>query len=602
MNIHEFADRFLQPYSRKGSELIPEYCPFCHGGSHKDKYSFALNADNKTYNCKRGSCGKQGHFTELCRDFNVEADRDYNGKNLSGYTQSAKKYKKPETKIQTADDTVKSYLKMRKISESTAESYKIGSDGKGNIVFPYYDEKGEYVFTKFRPARKLEKSERKAWRESDTKPVLFGMNLCEYDKPLCITEGEIDAMSCHEAGIPNAVSVPSGAEDFIWLDTCWDFIGRFDKIILFGDNDEPGREMLKKLSAKLSDKQIYIAEHEYKDANELLYRKGGEAVKLSYDSAREVPVFGLIDLAEVTPLDVKNLKSSRTSIKELDRKLQGGFMYGDVSVWTGKRGEGKSTLLSMLMLDAIENGANVCAYSGELSKERFQYWVDLQAAGKNHISSYFDNANECEVQYVSNDIKSLIHSWYSRRFWLYDNAIAGDNEETSIMSIFEVSAKRYDCKVFLIDNLMTANQSSLSDKDFYRAQSSFVGRLVNFARKLDVHVHLIAHPRKTDNKSLDNDDVSGSGDITNRAANVLAVKRLNEREAQEAGFGVALEIKKNRWEGNHAKIGLNYCTVSRRLYMPSQGNDRKYGWEKLNSPYDVTGGMVEITSGEELPF
>ena len=595
MTVHEFADKYLQPYSRKSAELIPDFCPFCHGGKSKDKQSFALNADNKTYNCKRGSCGKQGHFTELCRDFGEQADKDapYN----TNYTPQVKKYKKPEIKAESAGDDIKSYLGLRKISEATIAAYKVGSDGKDNIVFPCYDEKGEHIFTKFRPARKVEKGERKSWRETNTKPILFGMHLCEFDKPLCITEGEIDAMSCYEAGIPNAVSVPSGAEDFVWLDTCWDWVRRFDKIILFGDNDAAGLEMMKKLSVKLSDKQIYIAEHEGKDANELLYRKGAASVKAAYDFAKEVPAFGLIDLASVVPLDVKNLKSVKTSIKELDRKTH-GFAYGNVSVWTGKRGEGKSTLLSMILLDAIEDGVNVCAYSGELEASLFQYWVDLQAAGKNHISSYYDNSIGDDEQYVPNDIKARIHAWYSRRFWLYDNSIIEENEEASILNVFEIAAKRYDCKVFLVDNLMTANSSALSDTDFFRAQSAFVGKLVKFAIKLDVHVHLVAHPRKTSNKSLDSDDVYGSGDITNRPANVFSVKRLSEEESEKAKFDIALEIKKNRLHGTLGKIGLNYCKISRRIYAASQGNYAKYGWE-----HQEAGAFVDITDDvQDLPF
>ena len=51
---------YLAPYSVKGDEIIPTYCPYCKGGKRKDKYTFALNTRNLTFNCKRGSCGKQG--------------------------------------------------------------------------------------------------------------------------------------------------------------------------------------------------------------------------------------------------------------------------------------------------------------------------------------------------------------------------------------------------------------------------------------------------------------------------------------------------------------------------------------------------------------
>jgi twinkle protein len=156
---------------------------------------------------------------------------------------------------------------------------------------------------------------------------------------------------------------------------------------------------------KLSDHILFVVEHECKDANELLYRKGAAAVKAAYDAAKEIPVAGLLNLADVVPLDVKNMPAAKTGISELNKKL-GGFLMGDVSVWTGKRGEGKSTILSQFMLDAKEQGFSVCAYSGELRADRFQYWTDLQAAGKANIQDYFDTFNERTVYYVPSEIRA----------------------------------------------------------------------------------------------------------------------------------------------------------------------------------------------------
>ena len=49
----------------KGNEIIPQYCPFCKGGEHKDRETFALNIDTGVYNCKRGKCQEHGHLTNL---------------------------------------------------------------------------------------------------------------------------------------------------------------------------------------------------------------------------------------------------------------------------------------------------------------------------------------------------------------------------------------------------------------------------------------------------------------------------------------------------------------------------------------------------------
>ena len=39
----EFSNRFLGDYVIRGDEIIPEFCPFCHGGEHRDRRTFALN-------------------------------------------------------------------------------------------------------------------------------------------------------------------------------------------------------------------------------------------------------------------------------------------------------------------------------------------------------------------------------------------------------------------------------------------------------------------------------------------------------------------------------------------------------------------------------
>ena len=162
------------------------------------------------------------------------------------------------------------------------------------------------------------------------------------------------------------------------------------------------------------------------------------------------------------------------------------------------------------------------------------------------------------------------------------------------MNVFTYAVKRYDCKVFMVDNLMTL-QNDGDDRSFYRKQSVFTGQLVDFAKKYNVHVHLVAHPRKTD-RDLGNDDIAGSGDITNRADNVITVSRLSEAERAQNGADSVLRVIKNRFYGKVGEIGLNFCTTSRRFYLPSTGNTRQYGWLDGEPVY------TEIGETEELPW
>ena len=153
----------------------------------------------------------------------------------------------------------------------------------------------------------------------------------------------------------------------------------------------------------------------------------------------------------------------------------GGFYPGELSVWTGKRDGGKSTLLGQLLLEALDQGFPVCAYSGELPTWRFKHWISLQAAGPGNVVERKDRASGKTFYTVPQMIQRRLDEWWAGRFWLYDNRLA--NDDGSILRIFEYAVRRYGCCVFLVDNLMTARLAA-SERNFYRAQGAFTGRLV----------------------------------------------------------------------------------------------------------------------------
>ena len=39
------------------------------------------------------------------------------------------------------------------------------------------------------------------------------------------------------------VSVPSGCDDLSWIENCYDWLEKFNSIVIFGDNDPPGQKM-----------------------------------------------------------------------------------------------------------------------------------------------------------------------------------------------------------------------------------------------------------------------------------------------------------------------------------------------------------------------
>ena len=65
MNLNLLAPIFGD-FNIKGAEIIPKLCPYCHGGAHGDKNTFALNTENHTFNCQRAAAGNRGTSRGFC--------------------------------------------------------------------------------------------------------------------------------------------------------------------------------------------------------------------------------------------------------------------------------------------------------------------------------------------------------------------------------------------------------------------------------------------------------------------------------------------------------------------------------------------------------
>ncbi len=569
----EFARKHFKEFKEKGDELIPVYCPFCEGGQSHDKYSFALNMDTGAYNCKRGSCNVAGSFRQLQEHYGYDVRQD----NFEVRASQQKKFTPPKTKPQTPGQKVEEYLTRRGISKETWTAWGV-SEHEGNVCFPYY-ENGKPVLMKFRRPEKYTGEGQKAWREEGGKAVFWGMDKCSSRMPLIITEGEFDALAVSETGLPNVVSVPSGASDLTCVDHCWDWLQRFKKIIIWPDSDEDGQEMCRRLIQKLGAWRCYVAQSTHKDANEALHKEGPEAVLIAIEQAKEVPIAGLIRLADVKAFDYDSMVRVPSGVRAINQ-VAGGYMGGLLSVWTGENSSGKSTFLGQELLEAVDSGHAVCVYSGELPAPVFRYWIDLQAAGPGFLSARFDSFRGGDVMYPQGEAVKHIREWYRDMFFLYDSF--GSVTDDTLLKVFEYAAMRYDCKVFLIDNLMaTAIESG--EKDYYRKQADFVKQVKEFAVKFEVHVHLVAHPRKTQGR-LTKMDVSGAAEITNWADNVFGVYRVKEDDRDNAEFDAIIDIFKNRFSGRQDEdVGLLFEPNSKRFYQPSRVERKtyKYGWQKL---------------------
>ena len=212
-----------------------------------------------------------------------------------------------------------------------------------------------------------------------------------------------------------------------------------------------------------------------------------------------------------------------TGILLFDQRV-GGLAKGEISLVSGLRGAAKSTWLSQVILNAIDNGYNTLVYSGELKDKRFLQWLLQQAAGRDNVvkSKKYEG-----IYYCKDEIKPKIADWLGNKLQIYDNKY-GSNFK-SISQVLQKVIKEFQSDFVVIDNMSILDLTDISSdrrSDKWDQQKLFVETLKNLSLICNCHICFVAHPRKAMG-FLRLDDVGGSGSLGNLVDNAFIVHRNN---------------------------------------------------------------------------
>ncbi|PJJ27766.1 AAA family ATPase [Lacrimispora celerecrescens] len=309
------------------------------------------------------------------------------------------------------------------------------------------------------------------------------------------------------------------------------------------------------------------------------------------------PVF--FTARNILDLQVPEERFVKSGIVDIDKKLR-GLKKGYVTVMSGLRASGKSSVISEMVLDAVETGNNAAVFSGELAPKNFMRWMDLQAAGRGYTEP-----TQFEGYYnVPRKYKEQIAEWLGQHFFLYNNDYG--NDYRAVAEQFEKAIEEKKLDLLILDNLMAFNILCLSDNKF-EAQTAFILDMQRIAKKHNVHVLFVAHPRKAMG-FLRLDDISGTADLGNAVDNALIVHRVNNdfKRLGKQMFGWndnnpifestnVIEIAKDRDGGTMDYfVPLHYEIETKRL-KNSPAENKIYGWNKSDD------GFLNVEQGE-IPF
>lgn len=399
----------------------------------------------------------------------------------------------------------------RKLDPAIVNRFRIQGDGKA-IVFPCHAPSGRLINRSYRTLG----AEKTVWQDKGCAPCLFGWHALDdrayRDRTVLLCEGQIDAATWTQWGIP-ALSIPNGSGQ-TWIEHEWENLAAFDTLYISFDMDGSGMENAHKAINRLGRHRCLIVALPHKDANDCLLA-GATA-----EDARQW-------IAEAKPLPLKNLVRAIDLEKRLMAALTPkpeGFTLpilriardegyyprpGEVTVWTGATSQGKSTFLNYFVLSLLVSGFPVLIASMEAKAETVLR--KMMTSFVNRVPSQED------ISQFLNEVGHL----------LIFADVVGYIEPKELLEMLQFSNRRYGVQHCVIDSLMRVN--GLEEE--YVEQGKFLNSLQEVCKTNDVHVHLVAHPRKmNDDAKPGKMDVKGSSLIPNNADNIVAVCRNPEKD------------------------------------------------------------------------
>lgn len=475
------AHRIRLPDGATGE--IRTTCPECSGRRRKaNDRCLAVNVVEGCWICHH--CGWTG---------SLKADKT---------KEEIKRYFIPKHTHVDLPEHLVEYLLGRYITRETMASAKLSAGWLDKetlaIKFPYF-KGGIVVNAKYRTVDKRFRQEKNA------EQCLYRFDeVSAGGENLVICEGELDALSVTQSGVGFATSVPNGApapgaktyqKEFSYLEGAEQVIAAFSKVTLAVDNDAPGKVLEQELARRIGPEKCYRVQYprDCKDMNDVLAKHGAVKVREIISDAKPYPIDGIYTAKDIEDLVVHLYECGQqrgvpTGWVHLDKYYT--VKTGQLTVVTGIPGSGKSVWLDALMVNlTLAHDWRFAIFS----PENWPLQRHMQSIIEKLKQKPFDR-DGFRVQKISKaELVAAIESIGDRFYFIMpeESLMTVD----SILERARVCIFRYGVKGLVIDpwNEIEHQYGNLTETQYI---SETLSRIRRFARRLDVHVWVVAHPQK----------------------------------------------------------------------------------------------------------
>lgn len=452
---------------------------------------------------------------------------------------------------------IRTMFQITKVSNATLKKFGVRLfKPTKSLVFPWFGGPGSSLKgVKLLSAQQGADSEKVTYNEATVPKYnsyynLFGLPLVgRMDSEVVLTGHELDTLAVSQAtGLPS-VALPRGVSCLPPI--LLPHLEQFKRVMLWLGGDIRSWEASKIFSRKLGLRRcLLVRPGEFRPCPVEALAQGknfGNIIKSSIPAAHK-SIVSFKQLREdvygelVNTEQVAGVKWSR--FPELNRILK-GHRKGELTVFTGPTGSGKTTFISEVALDLCMQGVNTLWGSFEINNVRLAKIMLTQFA----------------MQRLEENLEQ--YDFWADKFEelpLYYMTFHGQQNIKTVLDTMQHAVYLYDINHVVIDNLQfMMGQENLS-VDKFAVQDQIIGAFRKFATNSSCHVTLIIHPRKEeDDRELQTASIFGSAKASQEADNVLI---LQEKKLVTCPGRRSLQVTKNRFDGDVGIFPLDFIKSS----------------------------------------